>query len=83
MVLGRLLFGLGGESLGITSSIVQIVWFSGNELSFASVSPINKLLLGTHPVACQNSQHPQHHHHTQTCLSSPQINHITIARYRE
>lgn len=42
MILGRFLFGLGGESLGITSSILQVVWFSGKELTFAMVQLIIK-----------------------------------------
>ena len=37
MILGRFIYGLGGECLNITSSIIMIVWFGGKELSFASV----------------------------------------------
>lgn len=36
MVLGRFVFGLGGESIGITSSIILVKWFAGKELSFAN-----------------------------------------------
>lgn len=37
MILGRFIFGLGGESLGIASSIIINKWFVGKELSFANV----------------------------------------------
>jgi MFS family permease len=36
MVFGRFLFGLGGESIGITANVVLIKWFAGKELSFAN-----------------------------------------------
>lgn len=36
MIFGRFLFGLGGESLGIASSIIINKWFVGQELSFAN-----------------------------------------------
>lgn len=49
MVLGRFFFGLGGESLGITSSIIQIIWFSGKELSFASVTKFLKYIFSLRP----------------------------------
>ena len=38
MILGRFLYGMGGESLGISSSMMAFAWFSGKELSFANVS---------------------------------------------
>jgi MFS family permease len=37
MILGRFIYGLGGESIGITSSVFVVVWFSGKELSFTNV----------------------------------------------
>jgi len=37
MILGRFIYGLGGESLGITSSVIVVVWFSGKDLSFTNV----------------------------------------------
>lgn len=40
--MGRFMFGLGGESLGVASSIIINKWFVGKELSFANV---NSLLL--------------------------------------
>lgn len=40
MIIGRFIFGLGGESLGISSSIISVVWFGGKELSFANVEYI-------------------------------------------
>lgn len=42
MILGRFLFGLGGESIGITSNVICVKWFVGKELSFANV--INMIL---------------------------------------
>lgn len=41
MILGRFIFGLGGESLGIASSIIINKWFVGKELSFANVIVYN------------------------------------------
>lgn len=38
MILGRFVFGLGGESLGIATSIIINKWFVGKELSFANVN---------------------------------------------
>ena len=37
IVLGRFLFGIGGESLNISLTTIFIKWFQGNELSFAQV----------------------------------------------
>lgn len=37
MILGRFMFGLGGESLGIATNIIINKWFVGKELSFANV----------------------------------------------
>jgi hypothetical protein len=37
MMLGRLIYGLGGECQGVTSNILMVVWFGGKELGFASV----------------------------------------------
>jgi hypothetical protein len=36
MVFGRFIFGLGGESIGITTNIIIYKWFGGKELSFAN-----------------------------------------------
>jgi len=36
MIFGRFLFGLGGESLSIASSVIINKWFVGQELSFAN-----------------------------------------------
>ena len=35
MFLGRVVFGLGGENLGVANSAVLSVWFEGKELAFA------------------------------------------------
>ena len=35
-MLGRFIFGLGGEAIGITANIILIKWFKGKELSFAN-----------------------------------------------
>lgn len=35
MFLGRVIFGLGGENLGVANSAVLSVWFEGKELAFA------------------------------------------------
>jgi MFS family permease len=37
MILGRFIFGLGGESINITCNIILVKWFSGKELSLANV----------------------------------------------
>jgi len=38
MILGRFIFGLGGESIGITCNVLLVNWFAGKELSLANVS---------------------------------------------
>ena len=35
MILGRFVFGIGGESLNITLSTLSIRWFEGDELSLS------------------------------------------------
>ena len=37
MIMGRFIFGIGGESINITATTFCIKWFQGNELSFAQV----------------------------------------------
>lgn len=38
MIVGRFIFGIGGESINITISMIIVNWFKGSELSFAQVS---------------------------------------------
>ena len=40
MIFGRFVFGLGGEALGVTLSILLVNWFKGNELSFSQVAAL-------------------------------------------
>ena len=47
MVLGRFVFGLGGESIGITSSIILVKWFAGKELSLANALNLSILRSAT------------------------------------
>lgn len=35
MMLGRFIFGLGGESMTVSQSAIVSAWFQGKELSFA------------------------------------------------
>lgn len=35
MLIGRLIFGLGGESLGVAQSTLVVAWFKARELAFA------------------------------------------------
>jgi len=35
MMIGRFVFGLGGESMTVAQSTIVSAWFSGKELSFA------------------------------------------------
>jgi len=35
LVTGRILFGIGGESLGVVQSVIAAKWFKGKELAFA------------------------------------------------
>jgi nitrate/nitrite transporter NarK len=35
MLAGRVIFGLGGESMGVAQSAIVSVWFKGSELAFA------------------------------------------------
>jgi len=35
MILGRVIFGLGGECLGVSISTITTQWFKGKELNFA------------------------------------------------
>jgi MFS family permease len=35
MILGRFIFGLGGESLSVTQASITTLWFQGKELAFA------------------------------------------------
>jgi hypothetical protein len=35
MILGRFIFGLGGESLAVTQTSITTMWFQGKELAFA------------------------------------------------
>lgn len=35
MFLGRIIYGFGGENLGVANSAILSVWFKGNELAFA------------------------------------------------
>ena len=35
MIVGRIIFGMGGESMGVAQSSIVSVWFKGKELAFA------------------------------------------------
>lgn len=35
MILGRFIFGLGGESLNISTATLLMKWFKGSEISFS------------------------------------------------
>ncbi|CAD8100810.1 unnamed protein product [Paramecium sonneborni] len=52
MILGRFIFGLGGESLCVASSIIINKWFVGKELSFANALNLSLIrsatVLGTY-----------------------------------
>ncbi|CAD8170213.1 unnamed protein product [Paramecium pentaurelia] len=52
MILGRFMFGLGGESLFVASSIIINKWFVGKELSFANALNLSLIrsatVLGTY-----------------------------------
>ncbi|CAD8185695.1 unnamed protein product [Paramecium pentaurelia] len=52
MILGRFMFGLGGESLCVASSIIINKWFVGKELSFANALNLSLIrsatVLGTY-----------------------------------
>jgi hypothetical protein len=41
MILGRFIFGLGGESISITSNLILVNWFAGKELSLANVKNVH------------------------------------------
>jgi MFS family permease len=62
MVFGRFLFGLGGESIGITANVVLIKWFAGKELSFANA--LNLSIIRSATVL--------------NTLLSPKISHVNI-----
>lgn len=49
MLVGRVVFGLGGESMSVAQSAIVSVWFKGKELAFAlginlSVSRLGSVL---------------------------------------
>ena len=35
LIAGRIIFGMGGESMGVAQSAIISVWFKGKELAFA------------------------------------------------
>lgn len=35
MLIGRILFGIGGESIGVVQASITTAWFKGKELAFA------------------------------------------------
>lgn len=47
MVFGRLIFGIGGEAIGISANIVTIKWFAGKELSFANALTLSLIRSAT------------------------------------
>ena len=47
MVLGRFIFGLGGESINITGNMICVKWFQGKELSFANALNLSFIRLAT------------------------------------
>jgi MFS family permease len=47
MLLGRVVFGLGGESLSVSQSAIVSKWFKGKELAFALAVNISVSRLGS------------------------------------
>ena len=47
MILGRIVFGLGGEALNATQSTLVVNWFNPNELSFALGIALSILRFGS------------------------------------
>jgi hypothetical protein len=47
MILGRFIFGLGGEAIGITANLILVKWFNGKELSFANSITLSVLRSAT------------------------------------
>jgi len=45
--MGRVIFGLGGESLSVTQSAIVTKWFKGKELAFALALNISISRLGS------------------------------------
>ena len=35
MIAGRIIFGMGGESMGVAQAAIVSLWFKGSELAFA------------------------------------------------
>ena len=51
MLLGRLVYGLGGESLNIAISSILSIWFRGKEIAFANVDKNRGLLSNRSPAS--------------------------------
>lgn len=47
MLIGRVVFGLGGESMSVSQSAIVTVWFKGKELAFALGANISISRLGS------------------------------------
>ena len=47
MILGRILFGFGGEAINATQSTLIVNWFSSSELSFALGIALSILRFGS------------------------------------
>jgi len=47
MLAGRVIFGLGGESMGVAQSSIVSVWFKGKELAFAMGLNLSMARLGS------------------------------------
>ncbi|KAF4708841.1 hypothetical protein FOZ63_032008, partial [Perkinsus olseni] len=60
LVIGRAIFGMGGESLNVSNSTIMTHWFRGKELAFALGSSLtlsrlgSVLVLNTQPVFVRN-----------------------------
>jgi len=61
MILGRFIFGLGGECMTVAQSAIVTAWFQGNELSFAfglniSVARVGSFINGPTVAALNSSE---------------------------
>ena len=60
MLVGRIIFGVGGESMNVAQSAIVTVWFKGKELAFAlginlSISRLGSVFnANITPTVCEN-----------------------------
>ncbi|KAJ3100355.1 hypothetical protein HDU97_002273 [Phlyctochytrium planicorne] len=66
MVFGRVLFGIGGESISVVQSSITTSWFKKKELAFALGLTILAAVIAAHSPPVEDEPHQHSHFNSQT-----------------